>query len=477
MATLAIDQGTSGTKVLLLEDSCRVIARGFSPLKIIYDNLGGVECDPELLWDSIIFAIDQVLKDYDGDISSIALANQGESILAWDKDSHRPLSPVIVWQDSRSTDLCINRSRFRSKIHESTGLEIDSYFVAPKMRWLRDHLDSNCVITTTDTWIISKLTGQYVTDVATASRSLLMDLVNQTWNPELIEIWGLESESLPKIVNNDVIVGEITNNEISRIRGKLLAGVILDQPASLLAQGCITSGEAKCTYGTGAFLLANTGENPVLSKNGLSTSVAWKINSGINFNIDGQVFTAASAIDWLVKNGFLGSPAHIDQLPIETNGVVGISGFAGYGAPRWKSRGTASITGLTLGTTKPEIARAVINGIAAQIAELINSANDDGMKIFKLRVDGGLTKSKTLMQMQADLSQIPVEVFPHPDATAIGAAVLSKLALNPKMNVKQAIPDMKLTTIYTPRWGKERALEFMHNWTLMANQVKERNDV
>jgi glycerol kinase len=481
MTILAIDQGTSGTKSLLVQADGLVLSRGYCNLSVSHAPNGIAECDPLELWNSIVKSVSESLVGFAGLIDSVALANQGESVLAWNPNTYEPLSKVIIWQDSRSAQLCLDRGEFNEVIQRKTGLQNDPYFVAPKIRWLRSYLDSlntaPCVITTLDTWIIAKLTGKFVTDVATASRSLLVDLNEGKWDSQLINIWSLSSENLPTILRNDSIVGEINSPDIPQLKGVLLAGIIVDQPAALLAQHCILEGEAKCTYGTGAFLLVNVGVTSKVSNMGLASSVAWETNSNLSYYEDGQVFTASSGVDWLIENDFIKRAKDIDLLPTNRTGIFSTSGFAGYGAPRWRPNGTVSISGITLASNKFEIARAVINGIAAQIAELITAVKVDGVDITRLRVDGGLTQSKTLMQMQSNLSQLDIEVFPHPDATAIGAAILSKMALNPKMSIEEAIPHWTASQTYQPEWSADQAHEYMDTWTRVANASIEHHEL
>ena len=463
MLILAIDQGTSGTKALLLHDG-EIIARANAHVQVNHFPDGRVECNPQEVWNSIKIAVVQALEGNKLPIDALSLANQGESVLAWNKKSLEPLSPVIIWQDSRAQSLCRARDNFNDVIRSRTGLENDPYFVAPKIRWLRDNFQSDCVITTLDSWLIAKLTNKFATDPSTASRSMLVDLKSGNWDLDLLRMWDLENELLPEIVKNDAIVGEIVAADLPQLKGVPLAGLIVDQSAALLAQNCLELGEAKCTYGTGAFLLSNIGETPNVSRNKLSVSLAWDISSHKRYYEDGQVFTAASAVDWLIEIGLLRSANDIDSLPLHSNGVVALPGFAGFGAPRWKPDGSATITGLTLGSSKDDIARAVINGIAAQVNELINVIESDGVKVKKLRVDGGLTQSKTLMQMQADLSQVEIEVFPHPDATAVGVGILGTLAMNPGKDLKDAIPHVTPSARYRPQWSQVQAEDFMQHW-------------
>ncbi len=479
MAILAIDQGTSGTKALVISATGKILSRGYCALDVKHLPDGGAESDPIKMWQSLVLASSmaiKAIKEPKEEIIAVGLANQGESILEWDKSSGAALSAVIGWQDSRSSSLCEARRGDSEKVLARTGLAITPYFVAPKIAWLRSRSvdSSRSVITTTDTWLIYKLTGKFITDPSTASRTLLFDLERKIWDQELADIWQLDIADLPSLINNDAIVGEIIHPDLPELRGIPLAGIIVDQPAALLAEDCLISGEGKCTYGTGAFILTNIGNAPKISQHGLSTSLAWKIRSQSAYYFDGQVFTAASAVQWLIDNAFIKNVEEIDYLP-EAGGVQVAPGFAGYGAPIWRPKGTASFGGITLSTTKKEIARGVVDGIAAQIADLILAIGLDGISISKLRVDGGLTQSRTLMQMQADLAQIEIEVFPHPDATAVGVGALTMMAIDSKVTIDKSIPEWTPVHKYSPTWSAARAEEYLDQWRSLQKSSLERS--
>jgi glycerol kinase len=343
------------------------------------------------------------------------------------------------------------------------------------MVWLRERVKTG-VITTTDTWIIARLTGKFVTDVSTASRTLLFDLHTRSWSTELADIWGLNIGDFPELINNDAIIGEICHPDLEQLRGVILAGAMVDQPAALLAENCFEVGQAKCTYGTGAFLLTNIGAAPKISAHGLATSLAWNIRGDSAYYLDGQVFTAATAVQWLVDNDLLASAEAIDSLP-DARGVMAAPGFAGYGAPLWKPHATASIAGLTLSHGKGEIARAMVDGIAAQVADLLGAIAADGVAVKELRVDGGLTQSHTLMQMQADLAQVNIEVYPHPDATAMGVANLAAMATNSALNLGDFASAWKPSDRYSPKWSADRAESYLTKWrTLPANALESAHE-
>lgn len=477
---LAIDQGTSGTKAIVVDPAGEVLATVEVPVRPAYLEGGAVEQDPEVLYASVVDAGRQALAAAGVPVDAVALSNQGESVLAWDRATGRPLTPIIVWQDRRAEPWCARHRDHADRVAALTGLELDPYFSAPKMRWLRDHLTSEGVVTTTDTWIVHRLCGAYVTDASTASRSLLLDLDEVAWSPELLDLFGLADESLPTIVTSDEIVGHTT------VFGTILpvTGLIVDQQAALLAQACIDPGTAKCTYGTGAFLLAQTGTTPVRSSAGLTSSVAWQLRgpaaeAGARhtaYCLDGQVYTAASAIRWAVDAGLLENAAALDATAAAaSDGVLFVPAFAGLAAPWWDATGTATITGLRLGTGSGHVVRALIEGIAAQVAHLASLVRADlGTPLTRLRVDGGLTRSTALMQAQADLCQVPVDVYPSAHATPLGAAACARLALEPGLDVGD-LPDLvgswTAEQTYHPSWSLDRAESFLDRWERLAGAV------
>jgi glycerol kinase len=465
-AVLAIDQGTSGTKAVVVAPGSGILARAEVPLHPEYLSDGGVEQDPQALLDSVLTAGRQALSLAGTQVAAVALANQGETVLAWDRDSGRPLSPAIVWQDRRASAICAELSEHSDMLAARTGLVLDPYFSAPKMTWLRRNLTEAGVVTTTDSWLVHQLCGEFVTDVSTASRSMLIDIDRVEWEPDLLELFGLAEEPLPRIVGCDERVGTTT-----AFGGSIdVAGLIVDQPAALLAQGCWQPGSAKCTFGTGAFLLANSGARAVRSPSGLTTSVAWRIRGETTYCIDGQIYTAASAVRWLVDMGFIAGAEELDSLIDESaEGVLCVSALAGLAAPWWRSDATASFTGVTLATGPRQIVIAVIQGIAAQLAELVDLLTADlSEPLGSLRVDGGLTRSRLVMQTVADLTQLPLALYSSADATALGAAALARLARDPDLSLQDAVIDPNGPTSYEPRWSADQAAEFRGRWRAAA---------
>jgi glycerol kinase len=423
---LAIDQGTSSTKALVVAPDGSVLSIAEAPVRPTTVGEGGVEQDPIELYDSVVSAGRQALREADTTVVAVGLANQGETIVAWDRDSGEPLAPAIVWQDRRSAEICTRLAADSDRLTALTGLPLDPYFVGPKVLWLRENVTTGGVVTTTDSWLLHRMTGGYVTDVSTASRTALMDLDERRWSAEACELFGVDPQSLPEIVSCTTNVGttEIFGVELP------VTGLAVDQQAALFGEGCLAVGEAKCTYGTGAFLLANAGSDPRRSTNGLSASVAWDDNGAVSYCLDGQLYTVGAMIGWLTQLGLVAEAADLDRLGgsvPDTGGVTCIPALAGLGAPYWLPNARGSLEGLSLSSTAAHLVRAALEGIAGQVALLARAtAQDLGAALETLRVDGGLTQSRLLMQLQADLLQAPVEVFASPHATALGVAQFAR---------------------------------------------------
>ncbi|ACZ90509.1 FGGY family carbohydrate kinase [Streptosporangium roseum] len=459
---LAIDQGTSGTKAVVVDGDGGVLGIAELPVRPTYLPGGGVEQDPRELLDSVLDAGREAVARAGARIDAVTLANQGETVLAWDPVTGDPLSPAIVWQDRRSAGICAELDGFRDRIADTTGLILDPYFSAPKMAWLRRNVTGEGVVTTSDSWIVHHLTGEFVTDVSTASRSLVTRLGDVEWNAELLELFRLGEERLPRIVSCDEVVGGT-----SAFGGHVpVAGLVVDQQAALLAENCLRAGEAKCTFGTGAFLLANTGTSATRSTAGLAASVAWRVRGETSYCFDGQVYTAASAVRWLQDLGFVRSAADLDSVAAaDAEGVLCVPALAGLAAPWWRPDARAAFTGMTLSTGPRHLVLAVLQGIAAQVAQLGELvATDLGQPLTTLRVDGGLTRSRVLMQAVADLMQIRIDVYPSQHATPLGAVALARASLDPSLALEDAVDAWEPSTTYGPRWSADQAADFRSRW-------------
>jgi glycerol kinase len=448
---LAIDQGTSATKALLAGPGNEILGSAEVPVAVRSAGDGGVEADPEELYASVLAAGAKALTAAGAPAHAVALANQGETVLAWDRATGEPLSSAIVWQDRRSAGICARLAGSADKLATITGLRLDPYFAAPKITWLRENRTAGGVVTTTDAWLLARLGVGYVTDAATASRTLLLDLDTAAWSADACEQFGVDPAALPEVVDCAGAAGET-----SAFGGRALpvAGLAVDQQAALLAEHCLTAGEAKCTYGTGAFLLATTGMRPVRSGGGLAASIAWQLAGRPAYCLDGQVYTAGAAIRWLGELGLIGGPGDLDRLGGSVAGAGGVTfvpSLAGLGAPHWRPAARGAFTGLSLGATREHLIRAVIEGIAASVAMLARCvAADLGAPLTALRADGGLTRSRRLMQAQADLLQVPVEICRLPHATALGVAALARLGTGDAAALGDAVGPPELEAVVEP---------------------------
>ncbi|WP_316743901.1 FGGY family carbohydrate kinase [Streptomyces sp. MK7] len=450
-AVLAVDQGTSGTKALVVCPERGVLGTGFAPVRPRHLPGGLVEVDPAELYASVLDAGRRALAEAGEPVAAMGLANQGETVLAWDPATGRPLTDALVWQDRRAQRVCDELTEHAEELRQLTGLPVDPYFAAPKMAWIRRHLTRDGVVTTSDAWLVHRLTGAFVTDAATAGRTQLLDLDRATWSPRALDVHGLADERLPEVVDNAAHIGTAT----AFGPAIPLTGLVVDQQAALLAQRVTGPGGAKCTYGTGAFLLLHTGDTPRRGASGLVSCVAWRLAGRTAHCLDGQVYTAASAVRWLTDLGVITGAADLDPVGgavPDAGGVTFVPALAGLAAPWWRGDLRGSLTGLGLDTAPGHLVRALCEGIAAQVAELADAAAADlGSPLDSLRVDGGLTRSALLMQTQADLLQRSVEVSALPEATALGAAALARLGADDRLSVADALPEWKPAAVYEPR--------------------------
>ncbi|MEU5719315.1 FGGY family carbohydrate kinase [Streptomyces sp. NPDC020403] len=473
-AVLAVDQGTSGTKALVICPERGVIGSGSAPVRPRHGAAGAVEADPAELLGSVLDAGRQAVEAAAEPVVAVGLANQGETVLAWDPATGRPLTDAVVWQDRRAEGVCAALGAYGEELRQLTGLPLDPYFAAPKMAWIRRELTREGVVTTSDSWLVHRLTGAFVTDAATAGRTQLLGLRDTAWSPAALEIFGLSDERLPTVVDCAGPVGTTT-----AFGGDIpLTGLLVDQQAALLAQNALEPGQAKCTYGTGAFLLAQTGSSPRDSSSGLVSCVAWRLGGRTDYCLDGQVYTAASAVRWLSDIGVISGAADLDPVGATvpgTGGVVFVPALAGLAAPWWRGDLRGSVTGLGLDTTAGHLVRALCEGIAAQVVALADAvAADLGEPLTVLRVDGGLTRSALLMQTQADLLQRPVEVSALPDVTALGAGAVARLGLDPRLPLREATPRWTPSAVYEPRIGPDEAAARLAQFRTAVDTLLER---
>ena len=453
---LAIDQGTTGTTVVLFDSQFKVISKGYQEFRQIYPTPGWVEHDPDDIWKSVVASLDAALKksgSNPSDIKAIGITNQRETTVVWNRQTGRPYYNAIVWQCRRTSDICENlkdkgnEDLFRKK----TGLLLDPYFSGTKLTWyfrnvpgLREEASKGKVTAgTMDAFLVWKLSGgkTHVTDVTNASRTLLMDIENLSWDEDLCGILEVPMSVLPEIKGSTEIFAHTTN--VPGIPdGIPICGIAGDQQAALFGQACFQPGDAKCTYGTGSFLLMNTGNKPVFSNNKLLTTVAWKLRDETVYALEGSAFIAGAAVQWL-RDGLniIENAADIEELARQvpdTGGVTMVPAFVGLGAPHWRSGARGLISGLTRGTNRAHIARAVLEGIAMQNVEILHAMESDSkQKLLSLKVDGGASKNNLLMQMQADFLGCRIMRPEMVEATALGAAFLAGIGAGMINNVSE----------------------------------------
>ena len=444
---LAIDQGTTGTTVLVLDKRLAVRAKVNQEFRQIFPKPGWVEHDLEDIWGSTISTVQRALREAGlrgADIAAIGITNQRETTGLWDRRSGRPLHHAIVWQDRRTTEACakLKQGGHEPRVREKTGLVLDPYFSATKLRWLLDNVKGarekaeagEAAFGTIDSFLVWRLTGgaAHVTDVSNASRTLLMDLRSRAWDRELLDLFGVPRSVLPEIMPSSAVYGT-TRGVKALPDGIPVAGIAGDQQAALFGQACFEAGEAKCTYGTGAFLLQNTGPQPIFSSRGLLTTVAWSVGGEVAYALEGSSFIAGAAVQWLRDGlGLIEKSADVEALAKQvkdSGGVTFVPALAGLGAPHWRPEARGVIRGIDRGTTAAHLARATLEGIAFLINDLSEAMRAEAERpIPVFKVDGGASHNDLLMQFQADLLGVPVERPRMTETTALGAAFLAGLA-------------------------------------------------
>lgn len=441
---LAIDQGTTGTTAMVLTAEGRAVARVDEDFQQYFPEPGWVEHDAEEIWktvcDTALRAV-QTAGLEARDIAALGITNQRETVVPWHRRTGEVLAKAIVWQDRRTTARCetLARSGHGPRVRQLSGLVLDPYFSATKMAWLLDHglraqVDDLC-FGTIDSFLLWRLTGgaSFCTDATNAARTSLLDLETQTWSPELAQIFDVPLHTLPQVVPCAGNLG-VTKGFAAVLDGTPITGMAGDQHAALFGQACFASGDIKCTYGTGAFVVMNAGSARPHSSNGLLETLAWVLPNETAYALEGSCFVAGAAVQWLRDGlGLIQTAAEIEQLAAEvesSEGVVFVPALSGLGAPYWDPEARGLICGLTRGTRRAHIARATLEGIAFQVDALLETMRQDtGLPVRRLRVDGGATANNLLMQLQADISGLVVERPVDLESTARGAAMLSGLGV------------------------------------------------
>jgi glycerol kinase len=480
---LAIDQGTTGTTVLILDRGLGVRAKVNQEFRQIFPRPGWVEHDLEDIWGSTISTVQRALREAGlrgGDIAAIGITNQRETAGLWDRRSGRPLHHAIVWQDRRTTDVCarMKADGLEPRIREKTGLVLDPYFSATKVRWMLDHVKGArekaeagaAAFGTIDTFLVWRLTAgaAHVTDVSNASRTLLMDLRTCAWDRELLALFGVPYQILPEIRSSSEVYGE-TKNVRALPDGIPVCGIAGDQQAALFGQACFAPGDAKCTYGTGAFLLQNVGPEPVVSQHGLLTTVAWRVGGETQYALEGSAFIAGAAVQWLRDQlKIIEKASDVEALAktVKDSGeLVFVPALAGMGAPHWRPEARGLISGITRGTTAGHLARALLEGIAFQIYDLAEAMmKDAGRAAPAFRVDGGASANDLLMQFQADLLGVPVERPRMIETTALGAAFLAGLAAGVWSSREEISKSFKVGKRFEPKMKVDERQRHLAKW-------------
>lgn len=444
---LAIDQGTTGTTVMVLDEALSVLSKVNKEFPQIYPRPGWVEHNPEDIWDTTLATIAGALTKagIDGeDVTGIGITNQRETTTVWRRRDDKPIHNAIVWQCRRTSDVCASmreaglQDLFRSK----TGLVLDPYFSGTKVQWILDHVDGardaaaagDLAFGTIDTFLVWRLSGgkAHVTDVSNASRTLLMDLKTLEWDDELLGHLNVPRSVLPSIRSSSEVYG-VTKGLDVLPDGIPIAGMAGDQQAALFGQVCFGAGEAKCTYGTGAFLLMNTGSEPIASESGLLTTVGWKVGDSVDYALEGSAFIAGAAVQWLRDGlGIIQKASDIEALArtvTDSGGVTFVPALTGLGAPHWRAEARGVICGLDRGVTRGHLARATLEGIALQNTDILKAMEaDSGVTLTALKVDGGAAANNLLMQFQADVLGVPIVRPRMLETTALGAGLLAGLA-------------------------------------------------
>ena len=486
---LAIDQGTTSSRAIVFDRKGSVVAVAQKEFTQIYPHPGWVEHDPMEIWASQMEVITSVLAKNSLQLSqivAIGITNQRETTIVWDRITGRPVYNAIVWQDRRTADFCdqLKNEGQATMIQDKTGLVIDAYFSATKVKWILDHVDGardkalrgELAFGTVDSWLIWQLTqGKlHITDVSNASRTMLYNICTLEWDKDLLALFDIPSSMLPQVKQSSEMYGETS---ISQLAGIPLGGIAGDQQAALFGQMCIHSGMVKNTYGTGCFMMMNTGESPVKSVNNLLSTIAWRINGQTVYALEGSIFIAGAVVQWLRDElGVIRSSSEIEDLcnkVADSNGVFFVPAFAGLGAPYWDQHARGSIFGITRGTTIAHIARAAVDSIALQTFDVLQAMQADSkIDIAELRVDGGAVVNNLLMQFQADITGVKVARPKVTETTALGAAYLAGLAVGYWNDLSEIEQQWQIDRTFSPEIPSQKVENIVTEWHRAIKAVR-----
>jgi glycerol kinase len=478
---LALDQGTTSSRAILFDHQGQICGSAAQEFPQHFPHPGWVEHDPQDIWHSQLAVARKVLVDHHIDahqILAIGIATQRETTVLWDRKTGEPIAPAIVWQDRRTADICdaLRADGKAKKITDISGLELDAYFSATKLKWLLDHVpgareraeQGGLAFGTVDSWLVYKLTGQHVTDVSNASRTMLFNIHLMRWDYDLLHLFGIPEAVLPQIVSSSEEVG---NTHHSLFGAAIpVAGIAGDQQAATFGQACHQPGMVKNTYGTGCFMLMHLGRQPVASHNRLLTTVGWRVDGATDYLLEGSVFMGGATVQWLRDGlGIIQSSAEVEALAAsvpDSDGVFMVPAFVGLGAPHWDAYARGALFGLSRGSTRAHIARAALEAIAYQSAELMAAMQKDAsVPLVEVRADGGAARNDLLMQFQADLLGVPVVRPKVTETTALGAAYLAGLAVGFWDSQQEIAAQWTCERRFEPTMSAARRAELLAKWS------------
>ncbi len=482
---LSIDQGTTSTRAIIFDHDSNIIAMASEEITQIYPQPGWVEHNPNQIWVSVLAVMARVLLEANlkpQDIAAVGITNQRETTVVWDKKTGNPIHNAIVWQSRQTSKICdeLNERGYGPLFKSKTGLLIDAYFSGTKVKWILDNVPGarikadrgELLFGTIDTWLVYKMTGEkvHVTDYTNASRTLLYNIHTLKWDEEILSILNIPTSMLPEVKSSSEVYGYSTPHHFFGVKVPI-AGIAGDQQAALFGQNCFEKGMVKNTYGTGCFMLMNTGEKPIISEHGLLTTIAWGLDNKITYALEGSVFVAGSSVQWL-RDGIklIQSASETENLAksLPSNeGVYIVPAFVGLGTPYWDSDARGAIFGLTRGTSKEHFARAVLEAICYQSMDVLRAMEEDTkLPIISFKVDGGATVNQFLMQFQSDILNLRVEQPKILETTALGAAYLAGLAVGFWRTTDDVKASWQLKSAYNPQMDAETRNHLVKGWKI-----------
>lgn len=486
---LSLDQGTSSSRAIVFDEKGQICSVAQKEFRQIFPKSGWVEHNPHEIWSSQASVVAEAISSIDItglNIAGIGITNQRETTIVWDAETEEPVYNAIVWQDRRTADYC-NQLKAEGKtdfIRNKTGLIIDAYFSATKIKWILDNVPGararankgKLLFGTVDSWLIWRLTrGEvHVTDVTNASRTMLFNIHTLQWDEELLKMFDIPISMMPEVKSSSEVYGHtkttIFAHEVP------ISGIAGDQQAALFGQMCIEPGSVKNTYGTGCFLLMNSGDKPIMSSNNLLTTIAWKIGDKVNYALEGSIFVGGSVVQWLRDGlGIIKSSSEVEDLALtvpDSNGVYFVPALTGLAAPYWDQEARGTISGITRGTTAAHIARAALDGIAFQTMDIVNAMERDAkLNLKELKVDGGASRNNLLMQFQSDVLNVEVIRPKITETTALGAAYLAGLAVGYWSSIDDIKRQWQEDRVFTPSAPKKEIAEAKKGWADAVNRV------